>query len=210
MNVLLAHLFTDGAIPGGGEHQVTIGIEYAISPSRLPPAASYVALGHVHRPQAVKGAPSPARYAGSLLQLDFGERDQRKSVAVVDASPGRPAKVREVPLTSGRSLVDVQGSVDEVLAKGEAAPDAYLRVFVDTEGPVPGMAERVRDALPNAVDVVLRYERLDQPAEVHPVSTLQPREQFVSYYRREHGVDEVPPDLLGAFDRVLDDVGQEA
>src|SRR5947208_2182620 len=105
VNVLLAHLFTDGAIPGGGEHQITIGIEYALSPSRLPATASYVALGHVHRPQAVRGAPSPTRYAGSLLQLDFGEREQTKSVIVVEATPGRPAKLREVALTAGRRLV---------------------------------------------------------------------------------------------------------
>ena len=52
VNVLLAHLFTDGAIPGGGEHQITIGIEYALSPSRLPATASYVALGHVHADDA--------------------------------------------------------------------------------------------------------------------------------------------------------------
>ena len=49
-------------------------------------SASYVALGHVHRPQAVRGAPSPTRYAGSLLQLDFGEKEQTKSVTVADAA----------------------------------------------------------------------------------------------------------------------------
>jgi exonuclease SbcD len=207
VNVLLGHLFTDGAIPGGGEHQITIGIEYAISPSRLPATASYVALGHVHRPQAVRGAPSPTRYAGSLLQLDFGETEQTKSVTIVEASPGRPAKVREVALSSGRRLIDVEGTLDEVLAKGGQLPEAYLRVFVDTEGPVPGIAERIRDALPNAVDVALRYERLEAGEEGSPLSSLQPRDQFVAYFRREHGVDEIPDDLLGAFDEVLDDVG---
>src|SRR5919197_6476198 len=172
VNVLLAHLFTDGAIPGGGEHQITIGIEYAISPSRLPATASYVALGHVHRPQAVKGAPSPTRYAGSLLQLDFGETEQTKSVTIVEASAGRPAKVREVALSSGRRLLDVEGTLDEVLAKGANLADAYLRVFVDTDGPVPGIAEQVRDALPNAVDVSLRYERQESASEGAPLSSL--------------------------------------
>ena len=136
VNVLLAHLFTDGAIPGGGEHKITIGIEFAVSPSRLPATASYIALGHVHRPQAVKGAPSPTRYAGSLLQLDFGETEQTKSVTIVEAHPGRPAKVREVALSAGRRLLDVEGTLDDVLARGEALPDAYLRVFVRTDGPV--------------------------------------------------------------------------
>jgi exonuclease SbcD len=206
VNVLLAHLFTDGAIPGGGEHQITIGIEYAVAPSRLPATASYVALGHVHRPQAVRGAPSPTRYAGSLLQLDFGETEQTKSVAVVEASPGRPAKVREVALSSGRRLLDVEGTLDDVLDKGRALQDAYLRVFVKTDGPVPGIAAQVRDALPNAVDVSLRYDREEEGDEGPMISSLLPREQFVAYFRREHGVEDVPPGLLGAFDEVLEDM----
>jgi exonuclease SbcD len=206
VNVLLAHLFTDGAIPGGGEHQITIGIEYAVSPSRLPATASYVALGHVHRPQAVRGAPSPTRYAGSLLQLDFGETEQTKSVTVVEASAGRPAKVREVALSAGRRLVDVEGTLDEVLVRGRALQDAYLRVFVSTDGPVPGIAGQVRDALPNAVDVSLRYERDEERDDGPMISSLLPREQFVAYFRREHGVEEVPGGLLGAFDEVLEDL----
>ncbi|MGH2557247.1 MAG: exonuclease SbcCD subunit D [Actinomycetota bacterium] len=209
VNILLAHLFTDGAIPGGGEHQITIGIEYAVSPARLPATASYVALGHVHRPQAVKGAPSPTRYAGSLIQLDFGEKNQKKSVALVDAKPGRPAKVTEIPLTAGRKLMDVEGVLDEVLAKGADQPDAFLRVFVETDGPVPGIAERIRDALPNAVDVSLRYERQEQE-DASALSSLQPRDQFLSYYRREHGVDQVPEDMMASFDRVLEEVQHQS
>ena len=204
VNVLLAHLFTDGAIPGGGEHQITIGIEYAVSPARLPGSASYVALGHVHRPQPVRGAPAPTRYAGSLLQLDFGETEQTKSVTIVEASPGRPAKVREVALSAGRRLLDLEGTLDDVLAKGELLPDAYLRVRVHTDGPVPGIAERVRDALPNAVGAELDYEKKDVADNGPPLSSLQPRDQFVRYFCREHGVDAVPPDLLGAFDEVLE------
>lgn len=210
VNVLLAHLFTDGAIPGGGEHQVTIGIEYAVSPSRLPPDASYVALGHVHRPQGVRGSPSPTRYAGSLLQLDFGETEQTKSVTIVEAHPGRPAKVREVALSSGRRLVDVEGTLDQILARGRALDDAYLRVFVHTEGPIPGVAAQIRDALPNAVDVKLRYERAESKDDGPPLSSLQPRDQFQSYFRREHGVEAIPEDLMRAFDEVLETVDQEA
>ncbi len=206
VNVLMAHVFTDGAIPGGGEHQVTIGIEYAVSPARLPATASYVALGHVHRPQAVRGAPSPTRYAGSLLQLDFGEKEQTKSVAIVEATAGRPAKVHEVTLSAGRRLIDVEETFDEVLDRGEALHDAYLRVFVHTDGPVPGLNERIREALPHAVDVQLRYERKETIADGPPLSSLEPREQFLSYYRREHGVEDVPGDLLAAFDEVLEDV----
>jgi exonuclease SbcD len=204
--IVLGHLFTDGALvtPGGGERELTIGIAYAVPPSRLPAEAAYVALGHVHLPQAVRGSPAPARFAGSLLQLDFGEAGQRKSVTLVEATPGRPAKVTEVPLSSGRRLTDLRGTLDEVVAQGRELRDAWLRVFVRTDGPVPGIADRIRDELPNALDVHLDYERRDAAGDVGaPLSSLQPREQFVAYHEAHHGV---PPTeaLLAAFDEVLD------
>jgi DNA repair protein SbcD/Mre11 len=204
--IVLGHLFTDGALvtPGGGERELTIGIAYAVPPSRLPAEAAYVALGHVHLPQAVKGSPAQARYAGSLLQLDFGEAGQRKSVAIVEAAPGKPSKVAEVPLSSGRALRDVRGTLDEVIEQGSAAGDAWLRVFVATEGPVPGIADRIREELPNALDVHLEYERVEGSGDDGPpLSSLHPRDQFVAYHQAHHGA--APADeLLAAFDEVLE------
>lgn len=204
VSVLLGHLFTDGALvtPGGGEREITIGIAYAIPPSRLPGDVSYVALGHVHLPQAVRGSPSPARYAGSLIQLDFGEAGQRKSVAIVEAFPGRPARMNEVPLSAGRPLMDLRGTLDEIVAAGREAGDAYLRVFVSTEGPAPGIADRIRDELPNVLDVHLVYERAEIQPSGEPLSSLHPRDQFTTYYRQHHGADP-EPELLEAFDDVL-------
>ena len=206
VNVVMAHLFTDGALIAGSERQVSIGLEYAVAPSRLPGHATYAALGHIHRPQAVPGAPCPARYAGSLLQLDFGESGQTKSVAIVDASAGAPARVREVPLSAGRRLVDLHGSLDEVLAQADSVGDAYVRAFVETEGPIPGIADRVRERIPGAVEVKLMYEREEGEARAS-LSSLTPRDQFLAYYRSAHG-SEPDPALLEAFESVLEHVGE--
>jgi exonuclease SbcD len=211
VNVLLAHLYADGSLLGGGEREVTVGLEYAVSPARLPATASYLALGHIHRPQRVAGAAAPGRYSGSLLQLDFGETEQQKSVVIVEAAPGTPATVREVPLCGGRPLLDVRGTLDQVTAAAEGAGDAWLRVLVETDGPVPGIADRVREALPNALDVRLVYERT---ADQEPgprtagVAALGPRDQFATYERLTHGV-EPDPALLAAFDEVLALVREE-
>jgi exonuclease SbcD len=201
VNVVLAHLYATGAKLGGGEREATVGVDYAVPAGRLPANASYVALGHIHRPQRVPGARAPARYAGSLIQLDFGETQQDKSVVVVEAHPGRPAKATEVPVTAGRRLVDVEGTLDQIHIRAADFGDSYLRVFVDTEGPVPGMADRVRELLPNAVDVHLRYERAEEDPGAAPLSSLKPREQFEAYYRSAHGSD-VDPSLLAAFDEI--------
>jgi hypothetical protein len=100
----------------------------------------------------------------------------------------------------------VEGTLDEVVSAGRALPDAYLRVFVKTDGPVPGLAAQVRDELPNAVDVALRYERADVPEDARSLASLQPQDQFAAYYRREHGVEDVPEDFVRAFAEVLEDV----
>jgi exonuclease SbcD len=204
VNIVLGHLFTDGAMvaPGGGERELHIGIAYAVSPAGLPGDVAYLALGHVHMPQAVKGSAAPARFAGSLLQLDFGEAGQRKSVAIVDAVQGKPSKVREVPISVGRPLLDLRGTLDELTAAGTDVGNAWLRVFVQTDGPVPGIADRVREALPNALDVHLVYERADVEAVGDPISSLHPRDQFVASYRNQHRA-EPAADLLAAFDEVL-------
>jgi len=203
VNVLMAHLFTDGATLGGGEREITIGADFAISPSRLPPTASYVALGHVHLAQTVKGSAAPARYAGSLLQLDFGETDQVKSVFVVETEPGAPAKVRQVPLAAGRKLVSIRGRIEDLIALAQPTGDAYLRVFVQTDGPVPGMGDRVREMLPNAVAVFLEYDRGEAEEASVPVLSLQPRDQFLAYYRKAH-LAEPHASLVTAFEEVLE------
>jgi exonuclease SbcD len=207
VNVLLAHAMIDGGRIGGGEQELTIGMTYALSPARIPGTASYVALGHLHRPQAIPSAPSPTRFAGSLLQLDFGEVDQDKSVVLVEAKAGKPPKVRELPLSAGRKLLDVKGTLDRVLAQADGLGDAHLRVYVDTEGPVPGLADRVRDALPGAVWVEPVYERKESPRPEAGMRTLQPREQFLHYYRHAHGA-EPDPALTDAFDAVYAEVAE--
>ncbi|HZA39147.1 MAG TPA: exonuclease SbcCD subunit D [Actinomycetota bacterium] len=204
INVVLGHMFVSGAQPGGGEREITIGADFAVSPARLPATANYVALGHIHKPQAVRGAPGPARYCGSLIQLDFGERDQDKSVVVVDAAPGRRAQTRAIPITSGRRLTDVAGTLDELEALAPKVGDAYLRATVKVDHPVPGIADRVRELLPNVLDVRLEYERSE--AEERPtLRGLEPSEQFVAYYRSHHATDPAE-ELLAAFNRVYEEV----
>jgi exonuclease SbcD len=202
VNVLMAHFFANGSKIGGGEREATIGLEYAVSPARFPGDAAYIALGHIHRPQVVAGSPAPARYSGSLLQLDFGEVGHGKSVAIVEALPGKPARVEPIPLTAGRRLMDIRGSLDEVTSRTGSVGDAWLRVFVTVDGPRAGVADEVREALPNAIAVHLVYEPAEGAEPVAPIGSLSPREQFLRYYRTRHGA-EPEETLLAAFDEVL-------
>lgn len=205
VNIVLGHLFVAGAQPSGTEREVSVGSDYAISAARLPRTASYIALGHIHKTQKVKGSGADTRYCGSLLQLDFGERGQDKAVLVVDVKAGKPPKVSDVPIDAGRRLVEVNATIDELDAIATKVGDAYLRVNLAVDSPIPGISDQVRAALPNALDIRLVLPETEAEAARTSLRTLDPKSQFVSYYSAVHAA-EPGDEILGAFDRVYDEV----
>jgi exonuclease SbcD len=198
------HLFVSGAKLGGGERTLTIGQTYGVTAQALP-QVQYVALGHVHRPQRVPGSAIPARYAGSLLQLDFGETEQKKSVAIVEVAPGRPAEAREIPISAGRRLRDVSGTMEELTKYAETADSAFLRVTLKCDEPRPGLADEVRERLPNALDIHVAYARTEVEAPM-TLRGLSPREQFAGYYAGRHGTP-ASEAMLDMFDELVEAAG---
>ena len=207
VNILAGHIFIDEAqlaAVDGSERLLHIGQSYGVTAQSLPATPQYMALGHIHQPQEVANAPNgAAAYAGSLLQLDFGERGQQKVVRIVDVEPGRPARHRAVPLTSGRPLVELRGTLDEVVALGHEAGDAHIRAVLEVERPEPGLAQRVRDALPNVVDVRLDYDRGAENVPAPDLERLSPEELFVRYFNAQHGAAPTP-ELLGLFSELME------
>lgn len=190
IGILMAHYFVDGAEVGGGERKIHLGDQYAATAQAVPPGASYVALGHIHKSQAIPGSAAPARYAGSPLQLDFSERTHQKQAVVVDVARGTPAKVRLIDLSAGRKLIRVQDDLDALRARSGEFGNAYLDVRVQTSGPVFGLAEQVRQFLPNAVMVQAVYDRLP----VEQILGSRPADgsisnSYAAYHAAQHGVE---------------------
>ena len=162
VNILMAHAFVHGGQLGGGERAAHFIDDYALSAQAFPAEAGYVALGHVHRPQRIAG-PGQIHYCGSPLQLDFGEEQQRKQVNVVDIEPGLPPTVTKLPLSSGRPLRTVTGTLAELELLGrEMDDDPWLRAVVCEPRRV-GLADDVRDVLGERV-VDVRVEDSSNPA----------------------------------------------
>src|SRR4029079_772552 len=114
VTVLVAHFMVNGVRVSRRERELHIGDAYTATAQAIPPGPQYVALGHIHAPQSVPGAPVPAEYAGSLLPLDFGEAGEQKRVVLVDAEPGRLAVAETIELRGGRRLVRVTDTWDAI------------------------------------------------------------------------------------------------
>ncbi|MBW0105232.1 exonuclease subunit SbcD [Pseudonocardia sp. KRD291] len=203
VNLVMAHLTVlDGAF-GGGERAAQSIFEYAVPATIFPVEAHYVALGHLHRRQQMP-APCPVHYSGAPLAVDFGEQENTPVVCIVDARPGTPAKVTDVPITAGRRLRTVRGSVAELAALADGVGEDYLRVLV-CEPARAGLREQVTGLLPNALEV-----RID-PEFAAPVTVSRPAtgperhpSELFSEYLRSRGIAD--PRVETLFARLHDDV----
>ena len=202
--LLVAHLMVGGVKVGGSERELHVGGAYVASAQAIPPGPQYVALGHIHAPQAIPGSPVPGQYAGSLLPLDFGEAGETKRVVIVDAEPGRLATVSSIPLASGRPLVRAEGTWDELDARAEELRDVYLDLTVRVGGTDTDLGRRAVDSFPFLVNV-RPYRPTGEP-RARSVADQRPTddEQYADYYRRDTG-EEPPPALLGLLREILEE-----
>ena len=186
VNLLVSHLTVYGAMAGGGERTAHV-FGYAIPTSSFPGHLSYVALGHLHRQQKMPHG-GAVWYSGSPLQLDFGEVDDQKGVLLVEAEPGLPSKVTAVPLSSGRRLVSITGTLAQVEAASESVGDAYVRVEL-LESARVGLADEVRKAIPNAVEVTLRESETMSSQDYEGRTSVSGPEAFHNYLAASGAVD---------------------
>lgn len=203
VNLVVAHLMVAEGKLGGGERLAYTVEDYAVPATAFGGGLSYVALGHLHRMQQVP-APSPVWYAGSPMQLDFGERDDEKGVLIVEAEPGLPATVRPVMLTTGKRLIQIEGSLGQLEGRaGDAELEtAYLKIVVH-EPARAGLADLVREMFPSAVDVLLAAPSRDDTAEREIRLGRAPRDLFAEYLDYAGVADER---VVTLFDELLGEI----
>jgi DNA repair protein SbcD/Mre11 len=205
VNLLMAHTHVEGALFGESERRVHIGEDWAASPKALPATASYIALGHIHKPQKIAG-PVPAYYAGSLLQMDFGEAGEEKSFIVVTVSPGKPAhpaNIKHIPYEGGRPLVDLRASLAELEATADQHRAGWLRVTVPLTGRDPDLNRKVRELLPNALVVRAELPEAEEPPDLRLETGVSPVAHYGAYHLRVHE-REAEPDVLETFQNFYD------
>lgn len=203
VSIVLAHAHISGTEFGGGEWRSSV---FPVDPGILPSRVHYVALGHMHQPQKVSGTAAQTHYAGSILQMDFGERGQQKSVCLVEAHPGKPAEVRPLELTQGKALLRRTGTAEEILSQAEEFTQAWTQIVLKPEGQTSGLIEQIR-ALPGVVS--LKFEDT-QPRDAGSGAVLNPRERpaaelFTDYYKAKRNAAP-EPQLVALFERLYQEV----
>jgi len=209
VNLLVAHLVMTGAVVGGGERTSEMNEDYWLPPPSLPSLAQYIALGHIHQTQKMR-VQWPVWYCGSPLQLDFGEERadpalNKNHVLLFEAAPGNEpvTSVRQVDLRSGRRMRTVSGTLDGLREDAASAKygDAFLRVNLH-ETPRAGLADEVRQILPNAIEVKVPPPEAAAGGGLSARSGLAPRDLLIAYLDTQNARDD---GVVALFDELLEE-----
>ena len=132
--VLMAHLSVEGSDRTGQDDSAG-GMEF-ISLSTLGKGYDYLALGHIHCPQTLKGSENHARYCGTPLPVSFDETYPHSVTIVQIRHQGEQPEITTRSIRNPWPLLtlpDTPVPFDEALKALEAYPDheqTYIRLNV--------------------------------------------------------------------------------
>jgi DNA repair protein SbcD/Mre11 len=208
-SVLLGHAFVSGGSVTESERPLNVGGAETVSVSHFDPF-SYVALGHLHQPQAFNN--SRVRYSGSLMKYSFSEANQRKSVSMVEIDAAGGVRIEELTLTPRRDLRVISGYLNDLLQNPDdyGPRDDYLMANLLDEGAVYDAMGRLREVFPNLMHLE-RSNLLSDDAGRRSVSDIAGKddlELFNDFMQAMTG-KEMSAEQSRSFLSVVDEVRRE-
>lgn len=222
-----AHM-AGGSVSEDSERSLIIGNAEALPASLFGPSISYVALGHLHKPQKVNGE-ERIRYSGSPIPLSFSEIGYQHQIldiqldgeTLVSVEPRlipRAVNLQRLgPAPLAQILLQLAELPDiDLLADEQRQP--WLEVRVSLDEPQPDLRQQVESALHSKavrlVRIAAEYagsggrEGDDGAAQLVELDQLSPQELFSRAWQDSYG-SEVDEQTLKDFAQLLQEVQHE-
>ncbi len=197
--ILMGHLFVQGGTIGTSERNVQIGGATAVNASDFPENVSYVALGHLHRPQTINGTDYPIRYSGSPIPLRFNETGYRKKVYLLELSDdGTLIHDEEIEVPIFKELCTVEGNETSVLSDAMTGEwsEKYIQVKLKLDAPRVGISDEIRQAFSDrggdVVSVELELPETERTPSGDPGAIAHPKKVFELFHKAKF--NDQPPD----------------
>ncbi|VVN84566.1 exonuclease SbcCD subunit D C-terminal domain-containing protein [Pseudomonas fluorescens] len=223
-----AHM-AGGSVSEDSERSLIIGNAEALPASLFGPSISYVALGHLHKPQKVNGE-ERIRYCGSPIPLSFSEIGYQHQIldieldgeTLVSVEPRLIPRAVNLQRLGPAPLAEVLGQLAELpnidlLADIQRQP--WLEVRVRLDEPQPDLRQQVETALQGKavrlVRIAAEYagngsrEGADDAGQLIELDQLTPQELFSRAWKENYG-SEVDEQTLKDFAVLLQDVQLES
>ncbi len=211
--IAMGHLFTAGGrtVEGDGVRELYVGSLAHVGVEIFPSSIDYLALGHLHVPQAV-GSAEHIRYCGSPLPMGFGEAMQEKKVVLVELYPQitqmnadgkaekingenqRNLRVTEKVIPCFQQLVRIVGSLDDIHTKLEELKKEDSRAWLEIEYTGSDIAGNLREMLDEAL--------ADSGMEIRRIKNRRVMDRVISSIAENETLDDLDPGDV--FSRCLD------
>lgn len=229
--VVAAHFYAHGALIQAHEHseRLVVGGQDMVEIDTMGKAYAYVALGHIHRPQAV-GNCANVRYAGSPLALSFSERNYKRAVNLVEIDTQGHVETTSLfytPLCALVSLPD-RGALDpqEALSRLRSLPDAqpdddreaypYVEMNIRLAQPEPELRRRIGEIIEHKAVKFCRIttstyreqsaqDDTQRPAVENSLHSQAPIDIAKQYYTARYG-NEMPEALVERFNIAVNSI----
>lgn len=229
--VVASHFYAHGALIQAHEHseRLVVGGQDMVEIDTMGKAYAYVALGHIHRPQAV-GNCANVRYAGSPLALSFSERDYKRAVNLVEIDTQGHVETTSLfytPLCALISLPD-RGALDpqEALSRLRSLPDAqpdddreaypYVEMNIRLAQPEPELRRRIGEIIEHKAVKFCRIttstyreqsaqDDTQRPAVENSLHSQAPIDIAKQYYTARYG-NEMPEALVERFNIAVNSI----
>ena len=200
-NVLIAHQFVTGAMRCESE-EVSVGGLDNVDASVFDDF-DYVALGHIHSPQAV--GRDQVRYCGTPLKYSFSEAGQEKSITVVELKEKGNVDISAIFLRPLRDMRKIRGSYMEVTAKPfyeNENCDDYLHVTLTDEEDILDGLQKLRVIYPNIMQLEYDNCRTRGNMELTAAQAVEQKsemELFMEFYELQNNqpMSQVQKEFVG-------------
>ncbi|WP_137221363.1 exonuclease subunit SbcD [Shewanella sp. MEBiC00475] len=174
--IATGHLTTVGASTSESVRDIYIGSLDAFNAAHFP-AANYIALGHIHRPQVVAKS-EHIRYSGSPIALSFDElsthNEANKSVFLVEFTDTKLSQVTPLMVPMFQPMQVVKGDLDSIEQQLKAfAPQTettsmtWLSIEVSQQDYLSDLQSRIADMTQDKAVEVLQLKRARSQRQQH-------------------------------------------
>lgn len=218
--VAMGHLFTAGGqtVDGDGVRELYIGSLLHVGTDVFPECIDYLALGHLHIPQAVGGSDF-IRYSGSPLPIGFGEARQEKSVVIVDFSGNAPT-VTTIPIPRFQELKTLRGDWPAIARDIEelkfGGSNAWLEIVYEGDEIAGDLRERLDEAIEGTGIEILRVKNsrvLERAMSGMDVDETLDDLDATDVFKRCLESHEVPedqrPELLSTYQEIIASLNEQ-
>lgn len=183
-NVIISHQFVTGGERSDSEHGPVGGLDNV--DADIYARFDYAALGHLHRPQSLRGHEN-VRYSGSPLRYSLSEVGHDKSVTIAELGKKGELEIRTLPLVPERNMIRLRGSFEELL---EGGCNDYVFIELTDETPINDALSRLRPRYPNILSLTYteRDTGLGGAEEISGgTAQLPPDELFARFFELRRG-----------------------